>query len=224
MSYERLNQDQAQLLARGTLVRLYGDGEYDVFRVDLTPRRGALLNTVRLHSYRKGIVNVTHDMIAFDDDLARRLKENALTDFSKFSAYFVRDGLTQHEQTAIRDYLERLYLRTGHLWKPSGCTNIPDYTEEANDELSLSSAKGVLTKMVPKRYSHSHFFWASKKVDELFIIDPTGVPNDSKNMDENISPFFGLLKNSTGFHRTVYEKMKNMDDWGTRDLPPGFHP
>lgn len=224
MSYDRMNLEQAQRLVRGTLVRLYNDDNYDVFRVDLTPRRGALLNTVRLHSYRKGVVDVTYDMIAFDDDLAERLEKSTPADFSKFNAYFATEGLTQSEQTAIYDYLEKLCLRTGHLWKPGGCRNIPGYTEEANDELSLSSAKNVLTKLVPKRYIHNHFFWSSKKADELFIIDPTGVPDDNKNMDENISPFFGLLKNSTGFRRTVYEKMEDMDNWGTRDLPPGFHP
>ncbi len=163
-------------------------------------------------------------MIAFDDDLARRLEENMPTDFSKFAAYFAVGGLTQAEQTAISGYLSGLCLRTGHIWKPGGCTNIPYYTEEANDELRRSLAKTVLTKLVPKRYIHGHFFWVSKKAGEPFVIDPTGVPDDGKNREENISPFFGLLENSTGFHRFVYENMADMDDWGTRDLPPGFHP
>ncbi len=192
--------------------------------MDLTPRRGALPGKIRLHSYRSGVVKVKYDTIAVDDEFAERLQKRTPADFNTFTAYFAVGGLTQAEQTAISGYLSGLCLRTGHVWKPRGCTNIPDYTEEANDELGRSSAKAVLTKLVPKRYIHDHFFWASKKADEPFIIDPTGVPDDGKNRDGNISPFFGLLKSSTGFHRTVYEKMESMDNWGTRDLPPGFHP
>ncbi len=223
MPYRRMNQEQAQRLHRGDLVYLYGNND-DIFQVDLTPRRGALLGKIRLHSYRSGIVNAKYDTIAVDGRLAERLQKRTPADFSNFAAYFVRDWLTQPEQIAIYDYLVRLCLRTGHLWKPGGCRNIPGYIEEANDELGLSSANGILTKLIPKMFNHGHFFWSSTKADELFIIDPIGVPDDDRNREENISPFFGLLENSTGFHKFVYENMKDMDDWGIRDLPPGFHP
>ncbi len=218
-----MSLEQFQRLHKGDLVRLYDDRS-DIFRVDLTPRRGEAASKVRLHSYHRGVVTVDYDAIVFDNDLAERMKERKPVDFSRFAAYFAADGLTPTEQTAIRDYLGKLCLRTGHLWKPGRCTNIPNYTEEARDELRSSSAKGVLTKIVPKRYIHNHFFWVSNKANELFIIDPTGVPADARNVDIDITPFFGLLENAKGFHKVVYENMQDMDNWGTRDLPPGFHP
>jgi hypothetical protein len=41
---------------------------------------------------------------------------------------------------------------------------------------------------------------------------------------ENITTYFGLVSSATGSHKAVYSKMQDLDEWRTRDLPPGFHP
>ncbi len=224
MQYASIDECEARRLVRNDFV--YVDD--DVFRVDLVPRQDVTAPLIRLLSPSLKTITVTHDRILVDGALKKRLERRLMivNDFSRFDKYFKRNGLTGSEQYSISDYLSRLYRRTGHLWKPHKCRIIPDHTEEANEELRLSLAKSILKRIVPKRYIRSHFFWVASTNKGSFIIDPTGSPHIKKSCyeDSDIVQFFGLLPHAADYQKIVYEKMEDMDDWGTRDLPPGFHP
>lgn len=78
-----------------------------------------------------------------------------------------------------------------------------------------------------KRFGHSHF-WLQIKTHlnrASLIVDPFGVPLDFNNMERRtIIPHFGLTRHAHEVARRIYRHGDNLDSWGARDLPPGFHP
>jgi hypothetical protein len=81
----------------------------------------------------------------------------------------------------------------------------------------------TFSELKDQRYLHSHFFWITRIRDKTFVLDPTGVPKDLRQYSD-ITPYFGLVENSSGSHRKIYDKMQDLDSWGTRGLPPNFYP
>lgn len=153
------------------------------------------------------------------------------TDVSRHLTFFNREGLTEEEANALYVTLVKLGEKTGNMWTPRDCGDIPELTKFANRIYIRSPAGKFFKRLVPKRFIHHHFFWCSdsRKGNKKLIIDPTGVPEDFneyfKTRDPStIKPYFGLLEYAPGMHRSVYMEMKDMDDWGTGSFPPGFHP
>lgn len=152
-------------------------------------------------------------------------------DVSEHLTFFNREGLTEEEGDAVYISLVRLGEKTGNMWTPGNCRNMPELTKFANRYYIRSPASKFFKKLIPKRYLHSHFFWCSdsREGNKQLIIDPTGVPEDfqehlQNNDDLRIKPYFGLFGKAPETHEYIYQRMEDMDDWGTRSLPPGFHP
>src|SRR3989344_9453918 len=135
-----------------------------------------------------------------------------------------REGLSSEEATSLESFVISLGREMGSAWTPGGCTIIQNLTEFANRKHPRSSFANYFGLLVPKRYIRSHFFWIANahEGNKILILDPTGVPKDKAYFQtgdtSSIVPYFGLADKATGFHREVYDKMQDMDDWGTRDL------
>ena len=144
-----------------------------------------------------------------------------------YTKYIEHAGLTEHESSALENFLFNFYSSYGNRFSPGNCALIPDLTEFARKAQITTFLGGFFERINPKRYLRSHFFLAAKSrrdKDDL-IIDPTGVPLNHGDLKlKSIVPYFGLKSRATGFHKHVYDNMNEMDDWGTRDLPPRFRP
>lgn len=148
-------------------------------------------------------------------------------DVSEQLHYFNTNGLSEQEADAVYQLIVNLGDKQGNMWEKGNCTVIPDLTISANRIYEQTAARFYFEKLIPKRYIHNHFFWAAnaKGSDDILIIDPTGVtavPDDPRAL--TATPYFGLLKSAPQRHKMVYSKMKDMDDWGVSEFPPGFHP
>lgn len=151
-----------------------------------------------------------------------------LTAWEIINRYFSPAGLNRGEEDTVRFFLLDLEKITGREWRPGNCTAVPALVGSAGSIYIRSLWKDyptMFTKPEPKRYLHLHFFLSSKlnRTGESLILDPTGVPTEWGN-DNSIKPYFGLREAAAGNHHRVYEQMEELDDWGVRDLPPGFHP
>jgi hypothetical protein len=136
-------------------------------------------------------------------------------------------GLNAEEQYRLRDIVERLYGNMRDRFAPRICRSIPVLTDSANQFMERSWAGQVFAPLTPKRYIHDHFFWHSKvrRTNEDLILDPTGIPADRDTCEiSSYSPYFGLLEFAPATHVGIYRAMKEIDAWGVRDFPPGFHP
>ena len=160
-------------------------------------------------------------------DVGLRKQKQSKPTIEDHLKYFNREGFTREEERLISIFLFDLWKETGHSWRPGNCNNIPYLTDLANKIHRLSGISRYFTLLVSKRFIHSHFFWYSESIDtKKLILDPTGVPEDFFCLSSSVkvTPYFGLIENAPEAHRVVYHNMKDMDNWGTRDLPPNFHP
>ena len=142
-------------------------------------------------------------------------------------AFFKGDGLSEEERRELRSMLGFLVVHIGENFRPGNCRSIPALTGLANRVCRATSRLGSFRELVPKRYLRNHYFLTMPEVggDRIIIVDPTGVPEDfSKPYDSPITPYFGLREYAPDSHRKVYSAMEDMDDWGIREFPPGFHP
>jgi hypothetical protein len=143
--------------------------------------------------------------------------EYARKDISYFLKQFNTKGLSKLEITAIQTVIKQLWQEVGEHWLPQSCHNIPPETDLANRILQESMYEDLFGQIKAKTYLHGHYFWALElKKGKTVILDPTGVPV-GKTLCENIIPYFGLISEAKGFHKTVYENMKDDDGWR-------FHP
>jgi len=134
-----------------------------------------------------------------------------------FLEHFNTQGLSKLEITAIRTLITQLWRETGTSWMPQFCHNIPPKTDLANRILQESMYNDLFGQIKAKTHWHGHYFWALElKKGKTVILDPTGVPV-GKTLYENIIPYFGLISEAKGFHKTVYEDMQDDDGWR-------FHP
>ncbi len=114
------------------------------------------------------------------------------------------------------------------IFAPGHCRAIPSLTDRAN-RLYETWCRSAFQPLKPMRYARDHFFWVlnAKTGDKQVIVDPTGVPTaweGSSYKLGSVQPYFGLIEKAPATHQRIYRAMQEMDDWGTRDLPPGFHP
>jgi|SRR3989338_10064029 len=110
-----------------------------------------------------------------------------------------------------------------NLWYAGNC-QVPGQTRCFN--LAVGYAKDTFGPAIPKRYIHDHFFWSLPllRTGEHVILDPTGVPIDFPRTREEIAPYFGLASEAPEPHKRIYARMEDMNNWGIREFPPGFHP
>ena len=229
MSYgwlHRINGREASRLNQGDVVFVRKNEYFDKpLAVEFAPRRDVIPRRIRLSDFKEYRLSE----FRVGSNVKKALEERMQTTyhFSAFERYFRKDGFVGNEQEAVRDFLDRLCQRTGHFWSPGLCRAVPHHTEEANDELRRSKAKGVLGPVVPKRFFHDHFFWASKANGSALIIDPTGWPGtdkiDGKYEEFDILPYFGLIGNADGYQARAYRHMKDLDRWGTLDPASSAH-
>ncbi len=140
-----------------------------------------------------------------------------------------RNGFTKEEGDLFYKYVKTLGYNAGRLWIPCYCkAGFMGRIDFANNLLAGMEIRDVLKPLIPKRTARIHYFWSTEKIKDgkPVILDPTGVPispEDYKDSDL-IHPYFGLQEFAPKNHKFIYSLMKDMDEWGTRDLPPGFHP
>jgi len=149
-------------------------------------------------------------------------------DPANFTKYLNREGLEVEEADSLTLFVIKLCRVMGNQWKPQNCTVVPQLTPFANEIYRRTfTSDPLFAELVAKRFLHDHFFWASKlyRTGEPLILDPAGVPaNLSKVVISEITPYFGLSGKAQHPKEIVYRNMEDMDDWGTRDFPSGFHP
>ena len=136
--------------------------------------------------------------------------------------YICTNGMNPEEAIVFKSLIEELSLYLDKKWYKGNCRYIPAQTGVANKIMSYAS-RNLFDILLPKRYIHNHFFWASalSRTSVPVILDPTGVLIHDTN---EIVPYFGLLSEAPESHKRVYNRMEDMDDWGTREFPPYFHP
>lgn len=153
--------------------------------------------------------------------------ERPTTPFSTYSEFMHFDSYPEKQRGELVSFLEELYSISGDGWKPGGCTSIETIASFAHDILIQKGGAEYpnIKNMRIKQYI-VHHFWIELSIDgikEPVIVDPTGVPQDPRMMDENIKPFFGPIEAASGFAKTVYTNKKKYAGT-TSSFPPGFHP
>lgn len=154
-------------------------------------------------------------------------KERSNKSFDGFLIFVKTDGLAEEQKTIFMDFLGLVYLKDGTSWEPSNCQHSETLAKRARD-LIEGNTEFVGLKVKTRRYIHNHFWVELEGLGEKLIIDPFGVPKKfpERSFDEEkeIIPYFGPISAAPESAKFVYQKGKPLDDWGTRDLPPGFHP
>ncbi len=144
--------------------------------------------------------------------------------FENFLNYFNRQGLDINEIDISIILLKKIYNETNEIWRPCECRTLCLVTEIANKILNNFEANNFFGEIKNKKFGYIHFYWVSKTKKRDFIIDPTGIPEYNQYGKEVIIPYFGLKDYAKDNHKKVYDKMEDLDSWGTREFPPGFHP
>ena len=147
-----------------------------------------------------------------------------IKDMEYFLEFFNREGLSIEGIIASERLIPSLHIHLGRFWKSGSCRYLDSHTEEANRIRVMTGTDKYFEVINNKRFQRKHYYWASQTDDGIFVLDPTGVPIDLKKQRENILPYFGLQEYATGSYNEIYSQMEDIDEWGTRDLPPGFHP
>jgi hypothetical protein len=146
--------------------------------------------------------------------------------FTSFEPHIYLDNLPERQAGEVKQFLKKLHSVSGAFWKPGRCRDIDLVASWAHDILKEEGDKYPLIEDLQiKRRGRIHF-WLELEVtdiDEPIIVDPMGVPRDSSKREQEITPYFGLLKDAKGFAKRVYEQGEEYDGT-TRELPPGFHP
>ncbi len=142
-------------------------------------------------------------------------------DVTQHLRYFNSHNMTPDETTAVIKMLREFGLATGNMWRPGECRKIPNLTGYLNEIRAQTEAAKYFGPLVPKRWDHFHYFLASPSITDgrILIMDPTGVPHI-----DSVTPYFGLPEYAPASHRHRYERMKDMDDQGTRQFPRNFRP
>ena len=140
-----------------------------------------------------------------------------------------RDGFTEEDGNLFYEFVKALGYRAGKLWIPCYCkAGFNVHTDFANELLSKMEARKILKQLATKRTAKIHYYWSAERVKdgETVILDPTGVPvtPEDYNNSSLIQPYFGLRELAPKNHKFIYSLMEDVDEWGTRDLPPKFHP
>ncbi len=145
--------------------------------------------------------------------------------FEDFTPFITTEGLDSREADQFQQFLKSFFDKTKKEWEPGGCRNIPELVEIANQIASEQKAFND-SKFVAKRFSRGHYWIQIEQDDgQIIIVDPSGIPKDPQNYDrKHILPYFGPLDSAPEYAKKIYETAEDMDDWGTRDLPPSFHP
>lgn len=158
----------------------------------------------------------------FDSYLELRRKNRSFEDFQPFIA---SENMPPKIASEFQYFLRLFFNKTKDEWEPGKCRDIPRLAETANQVAATNHIFNGKS-FVPKRFSRGHY-WLEINLDGIgkLIVDPAGVPKDPKNDDRRqILPYFGPVDDAPEYAKTIYAEAKDMDDWGTRDLPPGFHP
>ena len=145
------------------------------------------------------------------------------------SRFLNKQGLDQAEAQSLEIFLHHLHAETSELfWQPTHCTTVPHEVGIANSIRYGRTFSFHFGELIPMRHLRSHFFLTAerKRGKGTLIIDPTGIPAELTDYPDisTITPYFGLAGHAPEPHFTIYSNREPMDDWGTRDLPPGFHP
>ena len=147
----------------------------------------------------------------------------------KYMATFLitEEGLSIKEKNAVREYLYLFHLATEREWRPRNCRAIPSLGPQAQQAYIATDLPHHFQPPEPRRLHHWHFFLINRALtneERILIVDPTGVPEEYPNLDSKIIPYLGLLESAPASHQKVYSRHQPMDNWGTREFPPGFHP
>lgn len=143
--------------------------------------------------------------------------------FDDFAPFIQTSSMDLKVANGFKNFLKEFYEKTKDEWEPGGCRDIPDLLNTANKVLDKAILNG---KIAAKRFVRSHF-WLEIELEngQKLIVDPSGIPKDPNNTDRrHILPYFGPIDSASEHAKKIYEYGTDMDDWGTRDLPPGFHP
>lgn len=147
--------------------------------------------------------------------------------FIDFIPFIATAGYSVEDRNVFVSYLQELYESTSDLWEPGACRRMPFLVDRARDIIKDYKNSGYV-KVDPKRFGYGHFWLRLETKNDqgkILIIDPTGVPVDSRNHDRRqILPYFGPPDSVKGYAGTVYSRAEDIDDWGYGDLPRGFHP
>ncbi len=142
-------------------------------------------------------------MISYDDRVsqARSVRHR----------YVNTTGMNPDEAEYFRSLISDLGMALDNAWYGWNYCAIPCQTAAANRMIYPGSP---FARLVPKRFIHSHFFWASmlRRNNETVILDPTGVPVDFPETISEIAPYFGIASEAPEPHRRIYARMQDMDD------------
>ncbi len=154
-------------------------------------------------------------------------KKRRTRTFDSYRSFLHTEGVSKAIGDDVEIFLRNFFGLTKDLWEPRSCTFIPSRLSDANKALNSVPRLHEIYKLVGRRYLRWHFWLQIQNPNQtILIIDPCGVPQDPQNrqLTELIIPRFGLIDNAHDFAKEVYRQGEELDDWGTRDLPPGFHP
>lgn len=133
------------------------------------------------------------------------------------------------EHNKFVDLLKSIYqIDNGVSWTPGNCSHA-DYLAEQVRHFTIEDSRFSGLEVNAKRFYRSHFWIEIKGISKKdLIIDPFGIPQEFPvirlGQEKNVLPFFGPITAAPESAKLVYRKGRLLDDWGTRDLPPGFRP
>lgn len=143
--------------------------------------------------------------------------------------YFINElneeGLSKPQIDNVKNFIIELYVSMAPEWRPGNCRAMDRLVSVAERARGINGCSNFFGKIRTMRYGREHYFWVSDTKKGDFILDPTGVP--IKPISKTIVPYFGLadkVPERPEFRKWVYDKREEMDDWGTRNLPPWFTP
>ena len=165
----------------------------------------------------------------FISDWRQSEKVRSLRTFEKYRPFMHTDRLSQKETRDFEGFLTRLYQLSGDCWEPTCCGSVLSLERDARKILSCGDYQQWVIRA--RRFARIHYWLdlSMGKNSSLLIVDPYGIPRSTINMGvhedlRSILPYFGPVDQIPEFAKPVYLKGLAMDDWGTRNLPPGFHP